>query len=295
MIEEARAKLFAARARRKPPFRDEKVIASWNGLMIGALASASGALGDVALGALARKTLETLEKRLWKRGTLFRIRKDGETKTPGFLEDYADVASAAIDVAEACDSKEALAFARTLFAAAKEAFWDEEKGVFFFARAGATDLIARTSDAYDHAVPSSVATMAHVALRLAAHDGDEALEALATRVLRTHVSPALASPLGLSHALAAMDRLVRGPTEISVVGAQGSADTEALLSAARAAWQPNLVLARIDPDAAEIGVGGRLDGRRMKDGLATAYVCRDRACGLPITDPVALRKELTPR
>ncbi len=294
-IEEARAKLFAARGRRKPPFRDEKVIASWNGLMIGALAEAGGALGDAALSMLARRTLETLEKRLWKRGTLFRIRKDGETKTPGFLEDYADVASAALDVAEACDAPEALVFARALVVAAKDAFWDEAKGAFFFARADAKDLIARTSDAYDHAVPSSVATMAHVALRLAAHDGDEALEALGTRILRSHVSPALQSPLGLSHALCAMDRLVRGPTEILVVGVKGAPDTEALLGAARAAWQPNRVLTRIDPDGEEAGVRARLEGRRMKDGVATAYVCRDRACGLPVTDPSELIKELTPR
>jgi uncharacterized protein YyaL (SSP411 family) len=286
-IEEARMKLLAVRARRAKPFRDEKVIASWNGLAIGALASAGGALGDAKMTDLARATLTAIEKRMWKDGTLFRIRKDGETKTAGFLEDYADVASAAIDVYEACDDDHALLFATQLFDAAKAAFWDEAKATFFFARADANDLIARTSDAYDHAVPSAVATMAHVALRLSVHRSDPSLEALGKRVLEGHVGPALASPLGLSHALAAMDRLARGPTEVYVVGARGD-ESNALLRAARAAWQPNAVIARFDPGASD----ARADGKTQRDGRATAYVCRDRACGPPITDADELAKVL---
>ena len=289
-LEEACAKLLAARAKRLRPFRDEKIIASWNGLAIGALATASGALGDPKMATLARATLTGIEKRMWKDGTLHRIRKDGETKTPGFLEDYADVASAAIDVYEACDDAAALTFGKQLFDAARAAFWDEKQATFFFAREGASDLIARTSDAYDHAVPSSVATMAHVALRLSVHLADPSLEALAKRVLDGHVGPALATPLGLAYALAAMDRLMRGPTEVYVVGARGDADVEALLRVARAAWQPNVVIARLDPGSSD----PRGDGKRQIDGRATAYVCRDRTCGLPITDPAELVESLRP-
>ena len=287
-IEEARVALLAARNKRKRPFRDEKTIASWNGLAIGALAVAGSALGDPKMVTLAKSTLAAIDKRLFKDGVLHRIRKDGETKTPGFLEDYADVASAAIDVYEASDAPEALAMAERLFAAAKEAFWDEEKAMFFFARKDASDLIARTSDAYDHAVPSAVATMAHVALRLSVHRSDPALEALAKRVLDGTVGPALASPLGLSHALAAMDRLMRGPTEIYVVGERGEARCEALLRVARAAWQPNAVIARLDAG------DPRAQDKRAIDGHATAYVCRDRTCGLPITDPAKLAEALRP-
>ncbi len=289
-IEDARSKLLAARGKRKRPFRDEKIIASWNGLAIGALAVAGSALSEPKMTSLARATLSGIEKRLWKDGTLHRIRKDGETKTPGFLEDYADVASAALDVYEACDDPPALAFAKRLFDAATEAFWDESKATFFFARKDASDLIARTSDAYDHAVPSAVATMAHVALRLSVHLADPSLEVLAKRVLEGTVGPALASPLGLSHALAAMDRLVRGPTEIYVVGARDDAGTEALLRVARAAWQPNAIIARLDAD----GSDPRIEGKKQIEGRATAYVCRDRACGLPITDPAELGKALRP-
>jgi uncharacterized protein YyaL (SSP411 family) len=289
-LEEARTKLHAARAKRARPFRDEKIIASWNGLAIGALAVAGGALGEPKLIALAKATLTAIEKRLFKGGVLHRIRKDGHTKTPGFLEDYADVASAAIDVYEASDDAAALAFGRRLFELAKEAFWEESKSTFYFARRDASDLIARTSDAYDHAVPSAVATMAHVALRLSVHLSDPALEALAKRVLDGTVGPALASPLGLSHALAAMDRLMRGPTEIYVVGAAGDAAAEALLTVARASWQPNAVIARLDPGASD----PRSEGKTQIDGRATAYVCRERTCGLPITEPEELRKALRP-
>ncbi len=289
-LEEARGRLLAARGKRPRPFRDEKIIASWNGLAIGALAVAGGALGEPKMIALARSTLTAIEKRLVRDGVLHRIRKDGETKIPGFLEDYADVASAALDVHEATDDAASLELAGRLFDEAREAFWDDEKATFFFTREGTSDLIVRTSDAYDHAVPSAVATMAHVALRLSVHRSAPALETLARRVLEGTVAPALASPLGLSHALAAMDRLVRGPTEVYVVGARGTPDVEALLRVARAAWQPNVVIARLDP----AGDDRRGEGKTQLAGRATAYVCRDRTCGLPITDPAELAGVLRP-
>jgi uncharacterized protein YyaL (SSP411 family) len=295
MLDDARTRLFEARARRPHPFRDEKILATWNGLVIGALATAGTAIGEPAMVAMARNALDAVRTHLWDGTTLHRLRKDGATKpSPGFLEDYADVASAAIDVAEATDDAEALRFAATVFDAACDAFWDEAAGTFYFTRAGATDLIARTSDAYDHAVPSALATMAHVALRLSVHLGRPDLEARAERVLRAHVTTALKSPLGLAHALGAMDRLMRGATEVIVVGAHGAADTEALLAEARAAWQPSIVIARVDPDAPSTASDARLGGKRQVEGRATAYVCRERACGLPITEPRALRAELTP-
>jgi uncharacterized protein YyaL (SSP411 family) len=87
-----------------------------------------------------------------------------------------------------------------------------------------------------------------------------------------------------------MDRLVRGPTEVIVIGERGEARAEALLSVARAAWQPNAVLARLDPGSSD----PRADGKTQKEGRATAYVCRDRACGPPITEPSALAEALRP-
>jgi uncharacterized protein YyaL (SSP411 family) len=132
--------------------------------------------------------------------------------------------------------------------------------------------------------------MAHVALRLSVHLSDVTLEDLGARVLAGHVAPALASPLGLSHALAAMDRLVRGPTEIYVVGDENDEGTREMLAVARAAWQPNAVLARVAPQSSRPSI----EGKKQIGGRATAYVCRDRTCGVPMTNAAALAKALTP-
>jgi uncharacterized protein YyaL (SSP411 family) len=294
-LERARKKLFAAREQRPRPFRDEKVIATSNGLMIGALAEASMALGDPALLAMATEALDAIRTRLWKDGELLRVWKDGHARIRAFLEDYADLAGAAIDVHEASGDEGALDLARALVTKAIERFWSESEGSFYFAGSDADDLIARTRDAFDHAVPSGSSSMVHALLRLSAHGGDQRVEAwekIAERVIRAHVERALEVPMGLGHLLGAIDRYLRGSTEIVVVARDGDPAGEAMLDVARRAWLPNRVLARIDPDAAERGLATRLGGRRQERGLATAYVCRDRSCGLPITDPAALRDAL---
>jgi uncharacterized protein YyaL (SSP411 family) len=293
-LESARAKLFAARERRPRPFRDEKVIATWNGLMIGALADAGAALGDARLVGMARQALDTVARRLWDGERLLRIWMDGHARIGAFLEDHADLAGAAIDVHDASGDRDALALARALVDAALARFWDDDEASFRFAPADATDLIAHTRDAYDHAVPSGTSSMAHALLRLAAHTGDERYERVAERTLRAHVKSALDQPAGFGHLIAAMDRHARGATEIVVVAPEGDAAGEALLAVARAAWVPSRVLARVDPAGGDEGLAARLGGRRAVGGAATAYVCRARTCGVGITDPDALRRELAP-
>ena len=201
-LERARSKMFAARERRPRPFRDEKVIATWNGLMIGALADAGGALGDARMVELAR-------------------------------------------------------------------------------------------DAFDQAVPSGTSSIVHALLRLASHLGEERYERIAERVMRAHASSALRQPQGFGHLLGAMDRAARGATEVIVVAPQGDAAGESMRALARRAWLPNRVLARVDPSAGETGLAQRLGGKRQQGGVATAFVCRERTCSLPVTTPEALEALLT--
>ena len=292
-LERARSKMVAARERRPRPFRDEKVIATWNGLMIGALADAGGALGDARMVELARGALAFVRARLWDGGSLRRIWMDGAARIPAFLEDHADLACAAIDVHEASDDPDALPFATALVEAAIERFWIEEDGAFLFAPRDAGDLIARTRDAFDQAVPSGTSSIVHALLRLASHLGEERYERMAERVMRAHASSALRQPQGFGHLLGAMDRAARGATEVIVVAAQGDAAGESMRALARRAWLPNRVLARVDPSAGETGLAQRLGGKRQQGGVATAYVCRERTCSLPVTTTEALEALLT--
>ncbi|AKF08283.1 thioredoxin domain-containing protein [Sandaracinus amylolyticus] len=293
-LEPARAKLFDAREKRPKPFRDEKVIATWNGLMIGALADASGALGDRALLEMARRALATVRARLWDGAALKRVWMEGEARIDAFLEDHADLAGAALDVHEASGDRDALDFAKALVDRAIERFWDEDERSFRFASKDARDLIAHTRDAYDHAVPSGTSSIAHALLRLGAHLGDERYERIAESVLRANVGSALDQPMGFGHLIGAMDRYARGATEVMIVAREDDARADPLLDVARRAWAPNRVLARVDPGAGDVGLASRLGGRRQQNGGPTAYVCRARACGLAITRADELARDLRP-
>ncbi len=290
-LEPIRRALLLARGRRPRPFRDEKVLTTWNGLFIGACAEVGAALGDAHALSMAQRALSAVRSRLVTSEGVWRVWKDGEAKIPAFLEDHADLAGAALDVFEACDDAEARSLAQALVEGALARFWDETEGAFSIAPRDAPDLLAVPRDTGDAAVPGGASSMCHALLRLAAHlDGSEAAARytrIAERVLRAHVQSAMKHPLGYGHLLGAMDRLARGPTFITVVGDKDCPATSALLDVARRAWVPNRVLTRIDPGTALEGT--RL-GTPQPDGPSpAAYVCRDRTCFPKASDTAGLR------
>ncbi|HJL19043.1 MAG TPA: thioredoxin domain-containing protein [Sandaracinaceae bacterium LLY-WYZ-13_1] len=288
----ARRTLFEARETRPRPFRDEKILATWNGLMIRAFAEAGAALGEPGWVAVATEALDALRRVLFVDGSLRRVAKDGEARIDAFLEDWADVANAALAVHRATLDPKALAFARELVDGALERFWDETEGGFFFAHRRADDLIVRAKDAHDAAVPSGTSSMAHALLLVHALTGEAPYLERAEQTLRRLCRPALEHPLGFGSLVCALDLLVHGATEVVVVAEADDPDAEALLDAAHRAYVPDLVLARVGPgSAAGPGVGEAV-AREQKDGRATAYVCEGRACGPPVTSPEALREAL---
>jgi len=292
-LEEAQALLLASRAERVAPFRDEKILAAWNGLMIGAFARAGAAFGERHLVEIAEKGLELVCRELFVDGVLMRVMKDSVPRIGGFLEDYGAVAEAAVEVHQATLDPAALDFARTLCDAALERFWDEEAGAFRFAEA-ADDLVVQAHDVYDDAVPSGTSMFCHALLRVSTLTGDARYEAAAGRALRGLADAAARNPFAFGHAILAMDLWRRGPTTVVVVGAAGDPGVDALLAVARRVYAPELLVSRIDPDApeSEVGAAGLVGARRAVDGRATAYVCRGRVCGLPIVGVEDLREAL---
>ncbi|MFW6087942.1 MAG: thioredoxin domain-containing protein [Myxococcota bacterium] len=294
VVERAKRKLFDVREERVKPSRDDKIIASWNGLMIGAFAEAGAALGDHDLVKVAREALDFVRRELWVEGEMRRIHKEGRSKGPAFLEDYADLAGAALDVYEASDDVAAFELARDLVDGAIARFWDAEVGGFFFAER-AKDLIVRAKDSVDNAVPSGASSIAHALLRLHGLTGEARYLEHAEGTLRALTPLALEQPAGFGHLLGAMDRYVHGATHVLVLGTAEDADAKALLEVARRTYLPNRVLVRLDPTApaASTGVAALLEGRGLQEGRATAYVCQNRTCSLPVTDPGALSGLLT--
>ena len=273
-------RLFEQREQRPKPLRDDKAIASWNGLALAALAEAGWRLERPDWVDAARRLGEFLLGPLSDDdGRLLRSYRDGRTSGTAYLDDYANVAHGLLELHVATGELRWLEEANRLGRLAVELFADEEHGGFFLAPAHAERLVARTKELDDHPAPSGNAMLAHVLLRLARIYGDDELERQAVGVLRL-VRPALErAPSAFGWALCAFDLWLSPPRELAIVG---PVDSE-VARAALAPWQPNTVVA-IGPAT---GVP-LLEGKSHVEGKPAVYVCERFACQAPVTDPALL-------
>ncbi len=292
-----RARLFDAREKRVRPFRDEKVLASWNGLMAGALAQAGAALGDAAMIEAASRALGFVERALVVpegegRSRVLRHSKDGVVKGPGFLDDHAFVADAALDLYEATGEVRWVALARSLADAILAHFHDAKGDSFDFTPDDGETILIRPKDPFDHAVPGAASIACKMLLRLGAL-ADAKYAAPATRAVERLAPAALDNPFGMSVTVASIDRLVRGSVDIVLVGPRGSEAVEALAREAHRAYLPDRVLAYIDPsDPSTLEAARELGEGKTAQAHPVAYVCRGRTCSLPIRSPSELAKAL---
>ena len=292
LLERARAAMFDARERRPKPFRDEKILTSWASLLVSAMAEAGAALDEPDLVASAERAFAWIVThltgpdhevaRLAKRGA------DGVVvKRPGFLDDYAYLANAALDLYEASGDPANVAFAERLATALTTRFWTERDG-FFFTPADGEALIVRSKDSFDHAVPSGASMACRALLRLGALV-DPRFGALAEAELTRLGQAALDNPFGYGQTLCELDRVVRGATEVVLVGPRKDPRTRALARAAFSVWLPARTIAWLDPaDPASRAACTVLAEGKEVGTAAAAYVCRGRTCSLPVTTPEAL-------
>jgi len=278
--EGTRLRALAVRERRPQPFRDDKVLASWNGLALAALAEAGRRLARpdyveaaVEVAAFLLGPLSAEDGRLW------RSRRDGRVSGSGFLDDYANVAHGLIELHVATGDLRWLHEARRLATLAVELFADPERGGFYLSPAGGEQLVARTKDIDDTPVPSGNAMLAHALLRLSRIWADDEMERAAVGVLRL-VAPTLArAPTAFGWTLCALDLHLSQPREIAIVGPLASPVAQAALRP----FDPRAVVA--------IGPGEGvplLEGKGLVDGEPAVYVCERFVCRAPITDPAAL-------
>ncbi len=280
---ETRARLLELRDRRPQPLRDDKVIASWNGLALAALAEAGRRLdrpdaieAAVALAGFLLGPLSTAD------GRLHRTWRLGEAKHTGFLEDYADVANGLYELHVATGDLRWLRESHRLARLAVELFGDDELGGFFHSPADGERLVNRKKELDDHPTPSGNSMLAYVLLRLARIWGDDELERQAVGVLRLVAPLVPRAPSAFGHALCALDLHFSVPREVAVVGPPDS-------PVARAALEP------FDPDAV-VAFGPADDvpllaGKDYVDGQPAVYVCARFACRRPVTDAAELQAE----
>jgi uncharacterized protein YyaL (SSP411 family) len=285
----ARAKrtLYDVRKARVWPGRDDKVLASWNGLMVRGLAEAARAFNDPEYRRVAIESGEFLFGRLVADSRVFRSFKDGRARIPGYLEDHAALGLAAVAIYMITFDVTWLHRARELGASIVRWFWDEGQAAFFDTASDHERLITRPREVTDNATPSGTSLAVELLLHLAELDDDAEAGRRATLVLES-LSPAMSRyPTAFGHLLGCADLVVNGAVELAVAGDPHAEDFETLVRVAGDEYVPSLVLAGGPTDSLTF-----LRDRTTRDGKATAYVCRHHACDEPVTAPERLREQL---
>jgi uncharacterized protein YyaL (SSP411 family) len=291
-LDRARPILFEARAKRIRPGRDEKVLASWNGMMLRAFAEAARVLGRDEYLAAARANGAFLVETMWRDGRLHRTWKPGhaEARLNGYLEDYANAADGLIALYEATFEERWLNVAIELADAIVERFHDGEGQGFFDTASDHEELITRPKDLFDNATPSGNSVASDVLQRLALLTANVEYQRRAQGVFDLQKEAILKYPLGFARSLSALDFLLSRPKEVAIIGSAEAPDTRALLDAVFETFLPNRVIAGLAPGA--ISTLPLLESRGQIDGKATAYVCEQYTCLAPVTSPEELRAQL---
>jgi uncharacterized protein YyaL (SSP411 family) len=287
-----RAALLAARERRVRPARDDKVVAAWNGLAIAALAEVGLLLERPEFVTAATGAAELIAGTHLADGRLARTSRDGVPgASAGVLEDYACVAEGYLALSGVTGEPRWVALAGQLLETALDRFGDPEGGFYDTADDG-EPLIYRPADPADGPTPSGTFAVAGALLSYSALTGSARHREAAARALGPLSAIASRYPRAAGWGLAVGEAFVSGPTEIAVVGSHGDARTGALHRMALLAAPPGAVIALGDGGANGEREIPLLTGREQIGGAPAAYVCREFACRMPVTDPELLRAEL---
>ncbi len=283
-----RQTLWEAREERTKPGRDDKVLVAWNGWMISALAQASQVLGDDRYAAAAVRAADFILENMRNEETyLLHSYKDGRARFNAYLDDYAALTEGLVDLYQATFDARHLTAARLLARQMHDRFADPERGGFFYTSHDHEELIARTKDGQDDATPSGNAQAATALIRLGRLCGETDFVEQGRRTLETLSGLLAEHPRAAGQALLAWDALLGPSLEIVLVDGEDASQGDAWLAAVHGRFLPNKLVARrpanVSDDELPEVLRPLLEGRTARDGQTTVYVCRDMACGPPVT------------
>ena len=282
------------RKEREHPLLDDKSLASWNGLMLRALAEAGSALETArTIWSLQSRNAEFLLTTMRPQGQLRRSYREGQAKLSGFLEDYSFVADGLIALYEATFERRWLDAAMKLADDMISLFWDESAGAFYDTGRDHEELVVRPRDVFDNAQPCGGSVASDMLLRLSVITGNEEYATKAIAPLRTLSELMGRAPGGTGRWLAALDFYLSTPKEVAIIGSPSDSSTSDLLRTVNVRYLANRVIVGAESESAATQSGlPLLEGRGMMDGKPTAYVCENYTCQLPVTDPEALASQL---
>jgi uncharacterized protein YyaL (SSP411 family) len=291
ILEDARRRMYEARARRVWPARDEKLLTDWSALAISAFALAGRVLSEPRYEKVARAAADRILRECRKDGELFHRQKDGEAGIPGFATDYASFIEALLDLYEATFEPRYFRAALELQKELDERFFDPARG-YSLAQDAHDGLILSPRETYDAATPSSNSVAAMNLLRLFSFTGEPKYRDGAEALFSVFSSTLSRAPAAMPRLLSALDYRSGAAPEIVLSGSPGRADFESLRHAVFARPDLNRVIAHADADESLASVSPLVRSRGTREGPALAYVCRDFSCLKPSSNPAELAEAL---
>lgn len=289
VLQNGKTKLFKEREKRIKPFRDEKVLTAWNGLMLATFAEASAILDSDEYLEIAKRNADFILENLQKDGYLLRTYKDGRAKLNAYLEDYANFTDALIELFQVSGEVGYLKEARRLADLIIAEFWDEEAGGFYFTANNHEELILRSKDYTDNATPSGNAAAADAFLKLSKLTAEEKYEKHAVTVLRL-VAPQMRRYAGaFGRTLSTLEFYLGKTKEIVIIGEKGN-------ELEKVVWEnylPNKVVVLSENPSENSGFIPLLENRQKIDDKPTAFVCENFVCQKPVTAPADLQSQLS--
>jgi uncharacterized protein YyaL (SSP411 family) len=284
LVSDAKEKLFYEREKRIKPFRDEKILTSWNGLMLSGLAAAIKISSLPSYLDAAKRTVNFLFTRMFHDGYLLHTYKSGTAKILGYLDDYAFLAAGLLDLFEATLDRLNLDRALELTEIMIREFWDENSGGFFYTGRSHEQLIAQSKPIFDGSIPSGNAVAAHVLLRVYHYQGRDDYLKRAEKILRSSYDAMENQPFGFAHMLAALDFYLDKPREIVLVGDRKDPHTAELLEKIHSLYLPNMTLQCVSPGDSLEQISPLLAGKKAISGKTTVYVCHNSTCSRPAVE-----------
>jgi len=294
-LERSKKQLYQARKLRVAPLLDDKILSSWNGLMLSAMAAGYRVLGHRHYLDSAERAANSLLSRMARPdGGLFHTARGARAHVPGFLEDYAFLCDGLIALYEAGGAARYLHEADRLAQRMLADFDDAESGAFFNTAKDSETLIARPREGYDNAIPSANAIAAGALAKLACHLARDDYRERAARALRTYGKLVERSPRSFASSLCVVDFLLQSPVEIALVGVPGDAGYEALRKALGQRYLPNAIFSHVDPTKPSVEAEALplSRGKALVSGKAALYVCQNFTCAAPIVEVADLDRAL---
>lgn len=290
LIHKQKQILFAERAKRTAPVRDDKVQADWNGMMIAALANAGMVFRKTDWTMAAVRAFDFIEKALGDDDRLSHTWRNGKRSKLGFAEDYAHMARAALALWEATNDPRYLARAKAWVHTLNEHFWDMQNGGYFNTADDSDELLGRPRSVYDQAMPCANGIMPAILSKLFLITLDPAYRDRCNAMIDAFTGDMGRAYISMGSFINSLENVAAG-LQIVIIGPVTNPKTHELVSAVTGRSLPNRMLIMVDPSQ-ELPVGHPAHGKTMVGGVPTAYICQRMTCEQPITNPVTLSQAL---